>query len=220
MTTTSEPRRRFECVPVPAEMQHLPRDRRGFPIPEIVFRDHAGLPHFTINDTAKSIQALAEERCPICWGKLTRGRWFVGGPLSALHENGAFADPPGHRACVTYALQVCPYLAAPSYAKRIDGETLIDRAGIAVALDPTVVAARPEIFVAVMAVGQSVRWGMNPTIRPKRPYRAIEYWRHGVRLADAEGERISAAILSAPLPSSAQPRVLAFPRLRAAAEKH
>ena len=47
-----------------------------------------------------------------------------------MHENGAFADPPGHRACVTYALQVCPYLAAPSYAKRIDGETLIDRAGI------------------------------------------------------------------------------------------
>lgn len=200
--------RRFSCVPVPPEMQALPRDRRGFPIPANVFRDNAGAPHFTINDDVKTMQALREDRCAICWGRLTRGRWFVGGPLSALHEHGAFGDPPGHRACITYALQVCPYPAAPSYSKRIDDLTLVERAGIAVAMNPTVVAERPVLFVAAMAIGQTVRWGVTTTIRPRKPYKAVEFWRQGRRLPDCEGAAIAASVLAGPLPNVEARRLL------------
>lgn len=205
---TPEAGRRFACVPVPPEMQALPRDRRGLPIPANVFRDKAGAPHFTINDDVKTMQALREDRCAICWGRLTRGRWFVGGPLSALHEHGAFGDPPGHRACITYALQVCPYLAAPSYTKRIDDLTLVERAGIAVAMNPTVVAERPVVFVAAMAIGQTVRWGVTTTIRPRKPYKAVEFWRQGRRLSDAEGAAIAASVLAGPLPNVGARRLL------------
>lgn len=210
MVATTEARSRFACVPIPLEMQALPRDRRGFPIPANVFRDRAGAPHFTINDDEKTAQALQEDRCPICWGRLTRGRWFVGGPLSALHENGAFADPPGHRACVAYALQVCPYLAAQNYAKRIDDLTLVERAGIAVAMNSTVVPERPAVFVAAMATGQTVRWGLQPTIRPRKPYKAIEFWSQGRRLPDAEGAAIAASVVGGPLPN-VRPRRLLIP---------
>ncbi|MDE4914541.1 hypothetical protein PQI07_28145 [Methylobacterium sp. 092160098-2] len=208
MDAETEFRRRLECVPVPDEMRDLPRDRRGYPIPAIVFRDAGGTPHFTINDAGMSLRALEEDRCPICWGRLTRGRWFVGGPLSALHERGAFGDPPGHRACIGYALQICPYLAAPSYAKRIDDRGLVRRSGLAVAMDPTVVPERPALFVAVMAIGQSVRKGATISIRPKKPYRAIEYWRRGRRLPDDEGAAIAATILGEPLPQPGAPRIL------------
>ncbi|MGU3560539.1 hypothetical protein [Methylobacterium radiotolerans] len=201
-------RHRFACVPLPPEMQALPRDRRGYPIPAVVFRDAAGDPHFTINDIGKSHQAVREDRCPICWGHLTRGRWFVGGPLSALHEHGAFGDPPGHRACITYALQVCPYLAAPNYTKRLDDRGLVERAGIALAMDPTVVPERPALFVAVMAIGQSARLGATTAIRPKKPNRAIEYWQKGRRLPDREGAAIAAAVLAGPLPKIESPRIL------------
>ena len=40
-------------IPVPARMQQLPRDQRGYPVPVIVLRDNSGRPHFTMNDEAK-----------------------------------------------------------------------------------------------------------------------------------------------------------------------
>lgn len=41
----------FDPATIPAQMQHLDRDKRGLPIPFIVLRDNDNKPHFTINDT-------------------------------------------------------------------------------------------------------------------------------------------------------------------------
>jgi hypothetical protein len=171
---------------VPERMLKLERDPRGYPIPWTVMRDSDGRPHFTINDTARVQRALKEDRCAICGDKLFRGRWFIGGPGSAFHPNGAYIDPPLHHECMRYAAQVCPYLARDHYAKRIDALTL-DRAkveGMAIFLDETQDPNRPEVFVAVMAVGQRVT--ENGYLQPKRPYRAVEVWRHGVLIDDPE----------------------------------
>ena len=68
-------------------MAHLALDRRGFPIPPSVYIDTNGRPrHFTINDEPKRQALIATDRCPLCGGKLLRGRWFVGGPQSAFHN--------------------------------------------------------------------------------------------------------------------------------------
>src|SRR5215472_13925800 len=96
---------------VPSRMAHLPLDPRGYPIPANVYRDAQGRPHFTINDDRKRLEQLRRDACPICDQSLYIGRWFVGGPLSAFHPNGAYIDLPMHHECATYALQVCPYLA-------------------------------------------------------------------------------------------------------------
>lgn len=172
-------------TPIPERMAHLPCDHRGYPIPWMVYRDLEDRPHFQINDHVKRMISIDYDLCSICGKKLFRGRWFVGGPMSAYDENGAYIDPPMHDECVHYALKVCPYLAAPRYAHEIGTRTLgkHDRNTL-VLTDPTMIDGRPELFVAVMAIGQTLTPG-NEYVRPKRPYRAIEWWRHGKRLLEA-----------------------------------
>jgi hypothetical protein len=180
-------------VPIPDEMAKLDRDPRGYPIPWMVYRDEQGRGHFTINDDRRRDAAIRLGLCSICGGKLQRGRWFVGGPLSAFHPRGAFLDPPLHHACMRYAVQVCPFLAAPSYAKRVDAKTLSKNDTTMMLLDPTSIARRPMLFCAVMTTGQKlVGHPLSPNLVPHRPYRRVEYWRHGVRLSDDEGEALLA----------------------------
>jgi hypothetical protein len=183
----------IDDVPIPDEMAKLDRDPRGYPIPWMAYRDEYGRAHFQINDDKHRAEALRLNLCSICGGKLQRGRWFVGGPLSAFHPLGAFIDPPIHHACMRYAVQVCPFLAAPNYAKRVDAKTLNKNDSKMLLFDPTIIARRPSFFCAVMAIGQKLTGNlMSPNIVPQRPYRRVEYWRHGVRLSDNEGEALLA----------------------------
>lgn len=193
---------KFTDIPVPARMAKLKKDRRGYPIPAMVVVDDDGRPHFQINDERIRQKMIAEDRCPICAGKLARGRWFVGGPLSAFSSRGLFIDPPTHDECAHYALRVCPYLAAPNYGREIGARTLEGKTveGIsAISVDPTVLAGRPATFVAVMAVGQDyiqatgpfAAYGFAPSdIRYTRhkfgTVRRLEIWRHGGLVREPE----------------------------------
>jgi hypothetical protein len=168
-------------IAIPERMRELPLDSRGYPIPVIVYRDTDGKPHFTINDSRAVDRVIRYDLCAICGTKLWRGRWFVGGPGSAFHEHGAYLDPPLHAECCEYALQVCPYLAAPKYAKRIDAKTLNPaKLNAALLVDHTQDPNRPETFVAVLARGQKMT--DNGYFRPVRPYIAVHYWRAGKRV--------------------------------------
>lgn len=175
--------------PIPDQLARRPRDRRGYPIPFIVYRDEAGKPHFTINDEGLRQRAITENRCSLCGQPLTRYRWLVGGPASAFHPQGAYLDPPMHHVCVRWALEVCPYLAMPAYGKLIDGRTLDQGDPIHIGQDDAVLPDRPDVFVLVAATG--LDYVMDPPwvryIRPRRPFARLEYWRHGVQLTAAEG---------------------------------
>jgi hypothetical protein len=177
----------MKAFPIPPRMAHLPKDSRGYPIPHTVVIRH-GRPHFTVNEEHLRQQCIAEDRCPICAGKLFRLRWSVGGPLSAFHDHGAYLDPPMHEECVHYALQVCPYLAAPRYSGLIDDATMPEAEKPFILRDRQVVNQRPELFVAVGHVGQhhvkATLAGMPVVryIKPKQPYRSVEFWRHGQRI--------------------------------------
>jgi len=166
-------------IEVPNRMQHLERDHRGYPIPFVVLRDNEGTPHFTINDAHKVARCRKNDLCPICGRELLRGRWFLGGPMSALHPRGAYIDPPLHHECMRFAVQTCPYLINAKYTKRIDDKKL-DRSKIPdtmILVDPTLDPTRPKIFIAAMAVGQT--YTDNGYVVPKHPYRGLEFWRDG-----------------------------------------
>jgi hypothetical protein len=192
-------------VPIPDRMRHLELDRRGYPIPWNLYRDPDGRAHFQINDHVLNAKALAEDLCPICGTKLFRGRWFVGGPLSAFHPDGAYFDAPMHHECATYALQVCPWLAAPRYMSRIDDKTLAPDDPVGVLIDHTQIPTRPEIFVSAMATGQILK---GTHIIPRRPFARVEFWRGGARIPDSEGWAIVAGKIAQPLPERKQPRIL------------
>lgn len=181
-------------------MRHLPLDRRGYPIFMGTWIDAKGQAHFTINDEVKRQRHITDDLCPICGQKLLRGRWFVGGPGSAFHDQGSYIDPPMHAECARYSLQVCPYLAVPSYGKRIDARK-VDRREAAqhVFLDPTLDPQRPPLFVAVMASGarhimgemamshKGKMVGKMPFVqyvKPHRPYIRVEFWQHGALIGE------------------------------------
>jgi len=185
----------WRTFPVPDRMKHLPLDPRGYPIPFTVLRDAAGKAHFTINETPLTLRVLNEDLCAICGKPLLRGRWFVGGPASAFDPRGAYVDPPAHQECARYALKVCPYLATPNYGKLIDGRTLRPEQRraehIGLFADDRVINDRPPVFVAVHARGHRHHMlGQQITVVPAKPYIAVEYWQHGWKLAQAEGEAI------------------------------
>lgn len=178
--------------PIPDRMRHLPLDKRGYPIPVGVLIDKDGLPHFAVNVEGKRMEAIERDLCSICGTKLFRGRWYVGGVLSAFHEHGAFIDPPMHAECARFALQTCPYLSAPRYTKEI-GKEKVKRAktdAAMILIDNTMIPGRPEddIFVALMATGQMVFENLN--MKPKLPYSRVEFWRHGLQIPDADGNAI------------------------------
>ncbi|MCV9964336.1 hypothetical protein OIU34_20830 [Pararhizobium sp. BT-229] len=108
-----------KTVSIPERMRALPIDPRGYPVPVNVTRDRHGKPNFATNDETVRQTLFREDRCGICGEKLLRGRWSIGGPGSALHPDGAFLDPPMHYECAQYAVQVCPYLAMPTYSKSV-----------------------------------------------------------------------------------------------------
>lgn len=178
-------------TPIPRRMRRLKRDKRGYPIPANVLIDANGRAHFTINDEAIRLRQLHQDRCPICDGLLTVARWFVGGSRSAFDPRGAYIDLPMHEECAHYALRVCPYLAAPVYAREIAGRTLGAGSGIAALLiDNTVLPGRPqgEVFVAVKARGTLVIDG-GRCVKPVLPYLRVEFWRHGQPITEEEAKK-------------------------------
>jgi hypothetical protein len=175
---------------IPPRMLHLPRDRRGYPIPVVVLVDDGGRPHFTVNDADKAAECLAKGLCSICGGRLGSHKWFVGGPSAAFHPKGRYIDGPMHQDCATFSLRTCPYLAlAGTYAKLVDGKTLKGRsinkvAGI-ISLDANM--TQPSVFV-LADTGSFTRTG--PYLNPERPWRQVQFWRDGQEIGAVEAKRL------------------------------
>lgn len=178
------------AVAEPERVARLEHDERGYPIPWNVLRGTDGTPFFIVNDDRKAWRALRAELCPICGERLGSWRWFVGGPQSAFHPAGCYFDLPGHRECVEYALQVCPYLAIPKYLRHTDAVANAEKlpAEARLLLDETILPDRPEVMVAVCASGIELleRGRLQPYLKPVPPFRGWSFWRHGKRLGDAE----------------------------------
>lgn len=181
---------------IPRGLRKRPRDRRGYPIPWIVLIDQAKRPHFTINDGARTIACGRKKLCGLCGEKLRGDIAFVGGSRCFLSIMGAFSDPPMHHACAAYAIAVCPYLAAPSYGRRIDDRTLTAAhtpAGVLIRNDDDVRPDRPEAFILGRAKAFTMIFRPDgaPLFRALDEWLDLEVWRNGERL---EGQAMADAL--------------------------
>jgi hypothetical protein len=182
-----------KTVPMPPRIAKLPQDHRGYPIPVSVLRDREGRPHFTINDEQVNKSIRSEYRCGICGEKLDGDVWFVGGPASAFHAQGRYFDSAVHHDCGQYALKVCPYLAVPSYGRRIDDATLKDKS-MHVLIDATQDDRRPIVFVLARTTTYTIdRDNMPPVLNPRRPWKEVEFWRFGEQLTQEKAEEMMRA---------------------------
>jgi hypothetical protein len=187
------------AIEIPDRMKHLKLDARGYPIPCMVLIDKTGLPHFAVNEETERVKVIRNDLCSVCGTKLFRGRWFVGGALSAFHEHGAFFDPPMHSECAKFSLKVCPYLAAPRYDAEIGiakAKAKADAGAMPnhlVFVDHTMIPGRPmdDMFVALMTTKPVILCGEDfRNLKAQQPYNAVEYWRRGERISDREGQAI------------------------------
>ena len=178
------------AIAEPERIARLEHDKRGYPIPWNVLRGDDGTPFFIINDDRKAYHALLRDLCPICGERLGRWKWFVGGLRSAFDPAGCYFDLPGHRECIEYALQVCPYLAIPKYLRHADAIAHPEKlpVGHGILLDETVIPDRPEVMVAVCArrIELLDRGPLQPYLKPVKPFDDWTYWRHGKQIDEAE----------------------------------
>lgn len=174
---------------MPIRVARLPRDHRGLPIPFIVLRDLEGKPHFTVNDARKQHECVVKSLCGICGQRLFKGNlWFVGGPLSAFNKKGAYIDGPMHPECAFYALQTCPFLAAPKYMNRLDDRTLKPELGHVTLVDPTMLPGRPKLFVAMRC--EKARHD-GQYFHPYRPAKTFQFWVKGQKIELEEGIKMA-----------------------------
>lgn len=164
----------------------LKTDRRGIPVPFIVLCVEGREPDFTINDTHLVMKCVEEGLCSICGDALGDDVWFIGGPVSGFDPRGAYRDPPVHHECGQFALQVCPYLAMPSYsgmkpAAREKALREIYQGGEALGfVDPTVSPGKPQQFVFAKATGFHAKFEEHVhTMLPNRPFEEVEEWVDG-----------------------------------------
>lgn len=95
-------------TPIPSELAHLKRDKRGYPIPFFVTYKN-GEPQFQIVSVEKVITCVDKKICPICGKKLYKdGSYVVSGPMG-LH-NRITSDAPMHRVCAEFSIKACPHL--------------------------------------------------------------------------------------------------------------
>jgi hypothetical protein len=187
-------------IPIPSDLQGNDRDSRGLPIPFVVYRDLKGVPHFSINDVDAVDQVLAKRLCGLCGKPLKPGEvWFVGGPGSSFLEDGMYIDPFLHEACGRYAVKVCPFLAAKSYARRVEGRTLKaeDLHEEAQLHDNQIAPPRPLFFALTRTADFSLidpRDGSGQKyILPDRPWTHVEFWQNGNPLTQTRAQEIAAA---------------------------
>lgn len=107
-------------VAIPERLRGRPVDRRGFLVPYFVaWLDDAGnlmapgtgTPDFRVIDTNKMALCVRFNRCWLCGQQLGRHLAFVLGPMCTI--NRIISEPPSHRDCARYALQVCPFMIRP-----------------------------------------------------------------------------------------------------------
>lgn len=132
----------LKSIATPECMQHLGKDARGYPIPYNVTRDKKGKPDFRVMDPVKWGDCVVYRKCALTGLPLGDDIAFVGGPMSM--QSRLFADAGMLPEAAEYALQVCPFLAAPNFSyAEVGGGKL---RGEAVRVDPAVSTTRPERF--------------------------------------------------------------------------
>lgn len=103
---------------LPARMQSLRIDDRGYPVPWFVAWVD-GKPEFRAFDPVKLKRCVEESRCWVCGDRLGKFKTFVIGPMCVA--NRTTAEPPSHEECAVFSATACPFLTLPKAQRREAG---------------------------------------------------------------------------------------------------
>lgn len=97
---------RDDLPAIPQRLQSLPVER-GYPVPWFVAQVD-GHYDFRVIDNRKFAPAIKKRLCWICGQKLGAYLAFPIGPMCAI--NRTISEPPSHRECAEWSIEVCPFL--------------------------------------------------------------------------------------------------------------
>jgi hypothetical protein len=95
---------------LPARIAALPRDDKGRPVPSFVQWIN-GKPDFRVINPHHLINAIRNDLCWVCGGKLGIHKVFVIGPMCAINRTSS--EPPCHLECARFSAKACPFLTTP-----------------------------------------------------------------------------------------------------------
>lgn len=167
-----------ELFELPDAMARLPRDHRGYPVPEFVAWID-GVPDFRIIKPGWWAHCHNKHRCWLCGGGMGKRMWFVTGPMCTVTRT--ISEPPSHRQCALFAIKNCPFLTRP-LAKRNERDMPVDgtMAGIGILRNPGVVALWECTSYRVFRDQTGL-----PLIEMGEPAH-VSFWREGRRATTAE----------------------------------
>jgi hypothetical protein len=176
----------WKAIEIPFRMKDLPRDTNGYPIPFTMLRTEDGAADFTRHDLAAIGKSIFDQLCSICGQALHTDIWLLAGAKIALNPHGGYIDPAMHKQCAVYALKVCPYLALPSFAKRLPNEVDASHSSV------RIITGKPVVFALVKTCNYHVvTTPQGGTILlPIRPLLDIEYWREGRCIPWSEAKQL------------------------------
>ena len=111
----------FTDVPVPKRLNFRPRNAKGYIVPFFAawFKDGkpcggaypGAVADFRVVEPRHYQMCIRDRLCWLCGQKLGIHLAFVLGPMCTITRT--TSEPPSHRDCAEYALQVCPFLTQP-----------------------------------------------------------------------------------------------------------
>lgn len=105
---------RLASIPMPARIEKLSRDKRGYPIPRFIDRradKPDGEPDFRVMNPLFMMSCMTHGLCWICGDRMGKYGTFSVGPMCCVTLT--TPEPPSHLECARYAVQVCPFLSVP-----------------------------------------------------------------------------------------------------------
>jgi hypothetical protein len=159
---------RPELTMLPSHMKRLPIDERGYVVPWFV-QWIDGKPEFRLMDPDRLLQAIAQELCWVCGGRLGARRTFVAGPMCCISRT--VSEPPSHHDCALWSVMNCPFMTKPRMVRREGGlpEEKVTSSGIMIARNPGVMvlwtartfeafSPAPGELLITMGAPLSVEW--------------------------------------------------------------
>lgn len=100
-------------IEAPASIAGLKRDERGYPIPWFV--EPADPVDFRVMRANALVESVRRACCWICGGPIGAYKAFPLGPLCVVQR--FTSEGACHRSCAEWAIQVCPFMANPSFSR-------------------------------------------------------------------------------------------------------
>lgn len=110
-------------IPIPEQMKNLPLTEGGYLKPWFVKGED-----FRVTDGGKAWLSVSKKACWICGNPFDVSLYaMVGDATSAVIR--IYREPPCHKECAEYAMQVCPFILYPNAKRReagLDYEDTLD----------------------------------------------------------------------------------------------